>query len=89
MDAVARRDKKLNHGSLKSPCARAFRSRCLLHRKRESQPHVIGCRILRIRLHPKKISVFASVETRVGEAKIPYEKIVLWSCDIVSRTGDG
>ena len=59
------------------------------HHKRESRPHVIGCRILRIRLHPKKISVFASVETRVGEAKIPYEKIVLWSRDVVSRTGDG
>ena len=53
-----------------------------LHRKRES-------RIFSVRLHSKKISVFASVETRVGEAKIPYEKIVLWSCDVVSRTGDG
>ena len=30
-----------------------------------------------------------SVETCVGETKIFYEKIVLWSCDIVSRTGDG
>ena len=32
----------LTHHSLKSP-ARAFRSRCPLHRKRESQRHVSGC----------------------------------------------
>ena len=37
----------------------------------------------------KKISVFTSAEARVGEAKILYEKVVSWSCGVVSRAGDG
>ena len=33
------------------PRARAFRSRCQLHRKRELQHRVSGCKTLRTRLH--------------------------------------
>ena len=66
-----------------------FLSRGPRRRKRELWSHVNGCRILRIRLHSKKISAFTSAETRVGEAKILYEKVVSWSCGVVSRTGDG
>ena len=43
----------LVYGSLKSPRAGAFRSRCALHGKRESQHHVSGCNAARIQLHSR------------------------------------
>ena len=36
------------------PLARASRSRCQLHHKRESQRHVNGCNASRIRLHSRQ-----------------------------------
>jgi hypothetical protein len=48
------------------PRARASRSRCPLHRKRESRHHASGCKIARIRLHDAHIRFLFSFIFRLG-----------------------
>jgi hypothetical protein len=50
------------------PRARAFESRCLLHRKRKLRRRVNGCETLR-RFFQRKFSIFYTELVKSGDAK--------------------
>ena len=59
---------------MKCHCARAPRSRCQPHRKRESRHHVNGCKILRSRLRRRQLAT-RPVESKPNSTMIKRNRI--------------